>query len=114
MVEEKPPSTRYRLNEGYPDKLNYKNGCVLISFRADDDHSWYLFAAKESDPTNTIEIMRGPSMLEWSNARFEGFDVLTGSPADRIMQKLVREGGAVVMASDETFRLKREKRERRR
>ncbi len=62
-----------------------------------------LFAQKTHDPTSFLEIMRGPTMQEWSHARFEGFDVEAGSPADKIMQRLVREGGAVKMAAEETF-----------
>lgn len=77
MDESHSKVTRNRLIEDYPDKLRFKNGTVAISFRADDDKSWYLFAAREDDPTNTIDLMHGPSMLQWSTSRFEGFEVVT-------------------------------------
>jgi hypothetical protein len=68
-----------------------------------------FFAAKEDDRSSWIEIMRRPTMLEWAQARFEGFNVVTGSPADKIMQRLVREGGAVVLKPNETYHKPREK-----
>jgi hypothetical protein len=107
MSTEPPQFTRYRLIEFYPERLTYKGGHVLLTFRGDRDNCWMFYAVKENDPTRWIEIMRRPTMHEWACARFEGFDVVSGSPADRIMKRLVKEGGAIVMASGEKYFPKR-------
>lgn len=108
MSTDHPPLTsRYRILEGYPEKLRYANATVYISFRADRDQSWYMYAVREDDPAHVVEIMREPTMLQWSEARYSGFDVIAGSPADKIMKRLVREGGALQMRPGEVFLRKR-------
>ena len=101
--------SRYRFVEFHPEYLDYPSGRVLLTFRAADDHSWALYAVKESDPTQVLEIMRRPSMLEWAEARFAGFDVATGSAADKLMRRLVQVGGAVAMGPYETYHERRKR-----
>jgi hypothetical protein len=103
MATEEPRVTRYRFVEGHAEKLEYPSGIVRLSFCGNRGDYWVLYATKENDPNSFLEIMRRPTMLEWATARFEGFDVPTGSPADKIMQKLVRQGDAVLMAPGERF-----------
>jgi hypothetical protein len=112
MLTGSPNVTRYRLLEFYPERLEYKGGRVLLSFCGNRDNCWMFYAVKENDPTSWIEIMRRPTLHEWARARFEGFDVPTGSPADKIMQRLVRERGAVVMAPGEEYRAKKKEKQK--
>lgn len=111
MPDEPPPNpnTRYRLLAFYPERLDYVSGRVVLTFRADHDGAWIFYAVKENDPTAVCEIMRRPTMLAWAQDRYAGFDVVTGSAADKIMRRLVREGGAVRMAAGETYQPKRER-----
>ena len=105
-----PPATsRYRFLKFHPEHLDYPSGRVLLSFRAEADHAWVLYAVKENDASQVLEIMRRPTMLEWAEARFSGFDVPTGSPADKLMRRLVREGGAVAMGPYETYHESRQR-----
>jgi hypothetical protein len=103
MAAEEPKLTRYRLVEGYSEKLEYPTGTVHLSFCGNREDCWMLYATKEGDPASFLEIMRRPTMFEWAQARFQGFDVAAGSPADKILAKMVREGNAVKMAPGENF-----------
>lgn len=102
MSTDPPKFNRYRLVEGYREKLVYPSGTVTISFCANREDCWMLYATKDGDPKSFLEIMRRPTMLEWAEARFEGFEVEAGSPADKILAKMAREGNAVKMAPGET------------
>ncbi len=86
--------TRYCLIENYDDVLRFRDGLVRITFRADEDDCWKLYAVRDDDPSRRCELMRRPTMMEWNRTRFDGFEVPTGSPADKIMQALVRLGQA--------------------
>lgn len=106
MASAPPEMTRYRLIEDYPELLDYPSGRVRLSFCANRENCWMLYATKESDPESFLEIMRRPTMFEWAKARFEGFDVVTDSPADKILQKMAREGNAVKMAPEEHYHVR--------
>lgn len=105
MSDESPlPTTRYRVLPCCPDRLDYRGGRICLSVRCNPDQSWLWYAYKYTDESSVLELMRRPSMVEWAHDRFHGFDVITGSAADKIMQRLVRERGAEIITASSSAR----------
>lgn len=109
MSESSTPEnlTFYRFVEDHPEKLKFRNGTVLLSFCGNRENCWISYAQKEGEPDSFLELMRAPTMSQWAAKRFEGFGVITGSPADAIMRALVQVGGAEVLKPGERGRLPR-------
>jgi hypothetical protein len=83
----------YRV-EFTPATLRYRDAIVVLETLCEPaDKSWIWRAVKQGS-VESVVLLRRPTLIEFSRDRYEGFTVESGSLADKIMQRLLREGAA--------------------
>lgn len=102
------PTNRYRVDLA-PSKLTYRNGTVILETLCLDD-GWTWRAKTDGAGVHSVILLQRPTLLALVQDQFEGFDVDAGTPADRIMMKIVTQGGALRMRPRERYVPPRRKR----
>jgi hypothetical protein len=84
-----------------PSQLRYRDCLVTLEIVRGPAEEWIWRAVKPSG--DSVELLRRPTLVAFSQDRYQGFDVEPGTSADRIMQRLVREGAAQVVQPGTVF-----------
>ena len=83
----------YRLQFSPPPTITYRNGVVKLETFCDPvDQTWIWRAVNENGVS--VVLLQRETMLEFTTDRYEGFEVEAGTPAHKIMERLVRDGAA--------------------
>ena len=78
-----------------PDRLEYRNAIVTLETIRDGD-DWLWRATKPGGAS--VVLLRRNGMPAYARDRYEGFEVDASTPADRILQRLVKLGHAEITA----------------
>jgi hypothetical protein len=85
---------RYRITGQLPEVLEYRSARYRLRDYDSVYSVWCWACEKEGGTYGAVVLLRARSKEELEQMRREGFDVPAGGAAEKIMQRLVRDGVA--------------------